>query len=89
MNIIHDIYISILTSKGKIKNNEIWASDSTKIELLGDNGYREIHYYEDSIWWEEEWKDVRLHGKFICYESNGNIGYEVEYKDGKMVKRIK
>ncbi|KKM02317.1 hypothetical protein LCGC14_1785640 [marine sediment metagenome] len=58
-----------------------------KIEYLGGDKYKIITFYPTGeIWWEAEYQNGQLHGKYIGWYPDGQKNYEEEYQNGKQIK---
>ena len=56
-----------------------------KIKYLGEDRYKLILFYlTGEKYWEEEYQNGQLHGKYISWFKNGNKRWEAGYKDGRL-----
>lgn len=57
-----------------------------KIKYLDDDMYK-LNYLSNGITWEAEYKNRVRHGKTIWRSASGQILYEENYKNGKIIKK--
>jgi len=84
-------FIAKLSGIVEYKNeNEMWWEDNehkVTIEFLNDSAFsaKVREYYKNgNIRWEYDYRNGKLHGKYIRWYENGNKQWEYDYQNGKL-----
>ena len=90
MTLLHDAYTAWLAGLTTKTGNEIhWQNKNgipitiEPIDMEKEKFVIRRYYSNGNKWWENEYQNGQLHGKFIRWHENGNKYREYKYQNGK------